>query len=173
MALGIVTEFDDDAGTLRRGAARDRLSKGTVGMLNIVPMLDILFNLLVLFLCFGLGLAPEGALPAKLPAGHGQVAEGTLPLTPLEIRLQGSGGVIQIQLRPQNVRLAGMADLYDQMRALAQSPDYGVDAPVVIVPDPQMEVGLVADAYNAVFQAGFKEIVFGEQTDEVASADGL
>lgn len=143
-------------------------------MLNIVPMLDILFNLLIFFLCFGLALAPEGALPAKLPASHGQAAEGTIPLTPIEVRLQAGslGGAVQIELRPQNIRLGSMADLYDQMKALSQSADFGVDAPVVVVPDPQLPVGFVADAYNAVFQAGFKEIVFGEKTDEVASGDG-
>jgi len=164
---------DEETKSLRRASAKERLTKGSMGMLNIVPMLDILFNLLIFFLCFGLALAPEGALPAKLPASHGQAAEGTIPLTPLEIRLQGSGaGAVQIQLRPQNIRLSSMADLYDQMKALSQSPDFGVDAPVVVVPDPELPVGLVADAYNAVFQAGFKEIVFGEKTDEVASGDG-
>ena len=58
----------EEAPNLRKQGARSRLTRGSVGMLNIVPMLDILFNLLILFLCFGLALSPEGALPAKLPA---------------------------------------------------------------------------------------------------------
>ncbi len=57
-------------------------------MLNIVPMMDILFMLLIFFLCFGLGLPPEGALPAKLPASHGQPG-GTVPLTPIEVQADG------------------------------------------------------------------------------------
>ncbi len=157
----------------RSHAARQRLTKGSVGMLNIVPMLDILFNLLIFFLCFGLVMAPEGALPAKLPASHGQ-APGTMPLTPIEIRLEptsGAGGV-RIVVRPQNVQTASMIDLYALMVTLRDSRDFGVEAPVILLPGPDVSMAFVADAYNAAFQAGFKEIVFGEKnTEEGGSAN--
>lgn len=167
MTLGLIAIPDDEPKSLRRASARERLTKGSMGMLNIVPMLDILFNLLIFFLCFGLAVAPEGALPAKLPASHGQAAQGTLPLTPLEIHLQAGGlaGGVAIEILPQNVHLSSMTELYDQMKGFAQSADFGTDAPVVLVPDPQLAVGIVADAYNAALQAGFKEIVFGDKTN--------
>jgi len=140
-------------------------------MLNIVPMMDILFNLLIFFLCFGLALTPEGSLPAKLPASHGQASGGTVPLTPIEVRLTSVGNAVQVQLRPQGLRLTSMPDLYERMRLLAESSNFGVESPVILVPSPDVPMQFVADAYNAAFQAGFKEIVFGEKTDEGAASD--
>jgi biopolymer transport protein ExbD len=166
-ALPIVEEVSD----LHRRAARSRLTKGSVGMLNIVPMMDILFNLLIFFLCFGLALVPEGSLPAKLPASHGQALGGTVPMTPIEIRLASAGNTVQVQLRPQGIRLTSMADLYEQMKLLAESRDFGIESPVILVPGPDVPMQFVADSYNAAFQAGFKEIVFGEKADESATAD--
>jgi biopolymer transport protein ExbD len=148
-----------------------RPPRSAVGMLNIVPMLDILFNLLILFLCFGLALAPEGALPAKLPGSHGQAA-GTMPLTPIEIRLIGDAGAVRVQMRPQGLQLSNMGDVYTQMKMLVESRDFGADAPVILVPGPDVPMAVVADAYNAAFQAGFKEIVFGDKVDEGTKADG-
>ncbi len=168
--FAIITE--EDSGRLRRRSARERLTKGTVGMLNIVPMMDILFMLLIFFLCFGLALAPEGALPAKLPASHGQPSE-TVPLTPIEVQLASARGGVQVQIRPQGGHVVSMSDLYDRMKRLAESREFGVDAPVILLPGPDLPMSVVADAYNAAFQAGFKEIVFGEKTmDEGAGADG-
>ena len=64
-----------------------------------------------------------------------------------------------------------MADLYDRMRTLSESRDFGVDAPVILMPGEDLPIAVVADAYNAAFQAGFKEIVFGEKTEEGGEAD--
>ncbi len=88
MVSETVTIPEEERRSLRRASARERLTKGSMGMLNIVPMLDILFNLLIFFLCFGLALVPEGALPAKLPASHGQMGGGAMPLAPVEVHLQ-------------------------------------------------------------------------------------
>ena len=163
--------FDMEEGkSFRKESARSRLTKGSVGMLNIVPMMDILFMLLIFFLCFGLALAPEGALPAKLPASHGQAA-GTVPLTPIEIYLVPVSGGVQVQMRPHGGQVASMADLYDRMRTLSESRDFGVDAPVILMPGADLPISVVADAYNAAFQAGFKEIVFGEKTEDGGRAD--
>ncbi len=161
----------EEESNLRRQGARSRLTKGSVGMLNIVPMMDILFNLLIFFLCFGLALIPEGSLPAKLPASHGQAGGGTVPMTPIEVRLASAGNAVQVQLRPQGIRLISMPELYEQMRVLAESRDFGVESPVILVPGPDVPMAFVADAYNAAFQAGFKEIVFGEKADEGAASD--
>jgi biopolymer transport protein ExbD len=155
----------EEKSPIRKESARSRLERGSVSMLNIVPMLDILFMLLIFFLCFGLALAPEGALPAKLPASHGQAA-GTMPLTPIEISLAAVSGGVQVRMRPHGGQVASMADLYDRMRTLSESRDFGVDAPVILMPGEDLPIAVVADAYNAAFQAGFKEIVFGEKTED-------
>ena len=95
-----------------------------------------------------------------------------MPLTPIEIRLTGDAGGVRMQMRPQGIRLSAMADLYAQMMTLRDSRDFGVDAPVILVPGPDVPMAIVADAYNAAFQAGFKEIVFGDKPDEGGAADG-
>lgn len=168
VALPIIEE---EGPNLRKQGARSRLTRGSVSMLNIVPMLDILFNMLIFFLCFGLALAPEGALPAKLPGSHGQAA-GTVPLTPIEIRLTGDAGGVRVQMRPQGIQLSNMADVYAQMKTLVESRDFGADAPVILIPGSDVPMAIVADAYNAAFQAGFKEIVFGDKPDEGGGSDG-
>src|SRR5512142_1401828 len=114
----LIAVADEEPRSLRRVSARQRLTKGSMGMLNIVPMLDILFNLLIFFLCFGLAIAPEGALPARLPATHGQAARAALPLAPVEVHLQAAGSAdsVMIEIRPQNIRLSSMGELYDRMQ---------------------------------------------------------
>jgi hypothetical protein len=39
------------------------------------------------------------------------------------------------------------------------------------MPGADLPISVVADAYNAAFQAGFKEIVFGEKTEDGGKAD--
>ncbi len=68
-----------------------------------------------------------------------------------------------MEIRPQGGHVASMADLYDRMRRLAESREFGVEAPVILLPGPDLPMSVVADAYNAAFQAGFREIVFGEK----------
>ncbi len=46
---------------------------------NMTPMIDIVFNLLIFFLCAGNFNQPEGLLPSRLPKSHGVAAAGDDP----------------------------------------------------------------------------------------------
>jgi len=158
--------ISEESRNLRLQRSKTRLTGGIVGTINCTPMIDIIFNLLIYFLCVGLMHIPEGALPARLPSTHGQ-AQPTLPVSPIEVYLE-QGPVpdsVLVQMRPQASQLTGMLDLYDQMKALAANRNFGVDAPVILVPARDVRLEFVADAYNAAYQAGFKQIVFGEKPE--------
>lgn len=150
----------------RRRRSRGYLSELGVGTINLTPMIDIVFNLLIYFLVVGIVHLAEGALPAHLPATHGEAA-GPVPLPPIEVYLDpdpdGAGCRISVAgVRPQRLVLAGMLDLYAQMAYLGADPDFGTEAVVVLLPAMDVTAGCIADAYNAAYQAGFQQIVFGE-----------
>ncbi len=160
----ITATIPEHAPSPRVERSKQRLLKTRVGSVNLTPMVDVIFNLLVYFLCVGLINLPEGALPAQLPSTHGQVAP-TLPVSPIEIDLLAGATAdeVTIELRPLNRRLpGGMPQLYEQMRALAVSRDFGIDAPVILQPESKVPAAVVVDAYNAAYTAGFKQIAFGE-----------
>lgn len=163
-AASIPTPADSDYRSQLAARSKARLMQGMVGTINCTPMIDIIFNLLIYFLCVGLMSVPEGALPAKLPSTHGQVKQ-SLPVAPIEVYLEPGPTPrdVLITTRPQGLRIVVMADLYEQMKLLAADRRFGIEAPVILVPDRTVPVQFVTDAYNAAFQAGFKQIVFGEK----------
>jgi len=161
-----VATADRSGHSPRRGRGRGYLSELGVGTVNLTPMIDIVFNLLIYFLVVGIVHLAEGALPARLPATHGEAA-GSVPLPPVEVYLDplpdGPGCRISVAgIRPGRLVLASMLDLYAQMAQLASDPDFGTEAVVVLLPDMDVTAECVADAYNAAYQAGFQQIVFGE-----------
>jgi len=129
--------------------------------LNLTPMIDIVFNLLVYFLVVGIVHLAEGALPARLPATHGEMT-GIVPLSPIVLKLQAEADRCRVTLEPYGWVFERMSDLYDRLAELAASPDFGKDIPVIIVPDDEVVVDFVADAYNAAYTAGFTQIGFAQ-----------
>ena len=85
-----------------------------------------------------------------------------VPLSPIILKLQAEADRCRVTLEPYGWVFERMSDLYDRLAELAASPDFGKDIPVIIVPDDEVVVDFVADAYNAAYTAGFTQIGFAQ-----------
>ncbi|MBN1344987.1 MAG: biopolymer transporter ExbD [Phycisphaerae bacterium] len=131
---------------------------------NLTPMIDVVFNLLIFFLCTGNFNQPEGLLPSRLPKHHGVTSGDELPTTPIRVILRqyGSGEhdyTIQIEQRAE--RPNDFRELAEALEALRESPAFSADSQVIIVADGNVRWDHLVNAFNAALVARFKNISFG------------
>ncbi len=125
---------------------------------SMTPMIDVVFLLLVYFLCTASFQQPEQVLPTPLPP-TGSVAYKP---TPEEIEL----GLVRIELEQRAnrplIRLNGrpcpdMNQLRHRLAAIAATEP---NLPVVLDISPEVMIEHVIDAYEAALAAGLKRINF-------------
>jgi biopolymer transport protein ExbD len=131
---------------------------------NLTPMIDVVFNLLIFFLCTGSFNQPEGLLPSRLPKHHGVAASDELPTTPIRVLLRqyGSGDqdyTIRIEQRAQ--RPNDFDELAQVLAGLRESPAFTSESQVIIVADGNVRWDHLVNAFNAALVARFKNISFG------------
>lgn len=143
---------------------------------NLTPMIDVVFQLLIYFLLvtnFALG---EQVFRLDLPE-RGGVAEPRspfdLPEDPLRI-LVGSEGAgvegIRIEIEgpyPQPRTLEELERFLSRSRAGKGSGYFLPDHPLVIVPGETTRWGHVVDVFNATVRAGYLRVRFAEPTPGV------
>jgi biopolymer transport protein ExbD len=142
--------------------------------LNIVPMLDVCFNLLIFFLMSAQFSVGEGILPAELPAGQGQASKSPVdvPAQPIVIALRSLGGeAVSIEIEGMQAAPASFDELYDKLKSLQQSPSnpnapYSDADPVIIKPDDTASWGGVVNAFNAAVRAKYKNVNFGQSANK-------
>ncbi len=148
-----------------------RRRRGRVGRFNqpnLTPMIDVVFNLLIFFLCTGNFNQPEGLLPSRLPKHHGIASADELPTTPIRVRLRqyGSGEqdyTLRIEQRAQ--RPTSFAELAEMLVVLRESPAFTSESQVIVVPEKNVRWDHVVNAFNAALVARFKNISFGTQSE--------
>lgn len=130
--------------------------------LNLVPMIDIVFNLLVFFLVATKFTPAEGVLAGRLPDVRTSQAVLSVPTVPIRIRLvpqDGTGYLIMIEER--SVRPADFDQLAELLRQIQAEPGYDEKTPVVLLADAELVWDHVVNAYNAAVRSKYKNIVFG------------
>jgi biopolymer transport protein ExbD len=141
--------------------------------LNIVPMLDVCFNLLIFFIATAHFAAGEGVLPADLPAGVGGKSSANAPKPPeqpLNIILGALGGEdVSIQIEGMTSPPANFAELFTVLKGLQSGPSnpngiYAPDNPVIIKPDGAVPWGHVVNAFNAAIRAKYTNVNFAQPT---------
>ncbi len=145
----------------RRGRRRRWASPPLV--LNLAPMIDVTFLLLIFFSVTTTFKKAEGYLAAQLrhTAGRPTVP---LPVSPFIVRIQQYGpNPGDYRLRVDNF-IASPATFGELTRFLRQeqgNPGFSDQTPVVIVPDPDQPWDNVVNCWNAALRAGCKNIAFG------------
>lgn len=125
---------------------------------SMTPMIDVVFQLLIYFLCTASFQLAEQQLPTPLPqTGVGQVTE-----TPAEVRelemlrlvLKQPGEQLQMELNGQPC-----ADV-PTLRARLQQLVALANLPVIFDTAPEVQIGNLVAVYDACLAVGMRDIRF-------------
>jgi biopolymer transport protein ExbD len=130
--------------------------------LQLTPMIDCVFLLMVYFIWSSSFTISEQSLPSQLSpqvGGSGpsadRVPEPIEDFEPLVIRLSVVGGRVA-----WTVRDVPMESLAQVNSALVTAARIKRDAPVILHPDPPVPLGDVIDVYDLARLAGFEKVQF-------------
>jgi biopolymer transport protein ExbD len=139
------------------------LSRRTPIDLQMTPMIDCVFLLMVYFIWASSFVPPEMTLPSHLAAqlaGAGQSSASETPPPEADFEkvvvrvLEGNGHVTW------EVNGAGVPSLAQLLVTMQQIANIKADAPVVIHPDRPVPVGDVIDVFDLARLAGFEKVQF-------------
>lgn len=133
--------------------------------LNIAPMIDMTFLLLVFFLVTTRFARSEGMLSSKMPQDRGQVGV-PLPISPIVVRIKQVGeGVDDFAITLDNVDAfpATFTQLAQVLSEIQSRPGFDKETPVVIIPDEDVWWDHVVNAWNAALRAECRNIAFGAE----------
>ncbi len=157
--------FADDKETRYSQRRRRRYAaRGLPIAVNIAPMIDVSFLLLIFFLVTTTFERAEGILASDLPQ-LGAVPAVPLPVSPIVVRLTQTGpghadytiAVDRFQNVPQD-----FGALPDFLQQIHQQPGFDKQTPVVIVAENNVRWDHVVNCWNAALRAGCERIAFGE-----------
>lgn len=137
------------------------LNRGTILELQLTPMIDVVFLLLVFFLWTTSFENPEFDLPGSIadsPIGGGVgVAERPTPepFDEIVIRLVRAGDADRWLINDQPV-----ADANELRQRVAEIVALGVQPPVIVDPDDEIPVGIAVRAYDAARAGGADRVLF-------------
>lgn len=124
---------------------------------KMTPMIDVIFQLLIFFLCTAGFAVPEAVLPTELPRN---AAISTLPATPKDqtevvtVQLSGKETLI-IQMNHQPV--ATVFDLLERLRQIAR---ISRDVPVILDVSSEVPIGQVIAVYDKALSSGLRDVHF-------------
>lgn len=150
---------------LARARRRRRHSRGSATVaLQLAPMIDLTFLLLIFFLVTARFEPAEGVLASDLPRDVG--APGVaLPISPIVVRLATSGvGHDDFTIRIDHFENVptGLSDLTQTLRGIQDQPGFDAKTPVVIVAEDEVKWDHVVACWNAAVAAGYEKIAFAE-----------
>jgi biopolymer transport protein ExbD len=130
--------------------------------INMTPMIDMVFLLIVYFVWTSGDLAQEMLLPSRISEQSGTAASPNTDIPPPEadfdpvvVRVSWEDGATVWRVNDQP--LASLNELREVLQKLA---DIKRDAPVILHPDPEVPLGSVIDGYDLSRVIGFEKIQF-------------
>jgi biopolymer transport protein ExbD len=127
--------------------------------LNVIPLVDVMFMMILFFVLGTHFRQSEGQIPATLPRlgwqGHGDLG---LPLQ-ISIRPDGGDGAIY-EMSGHRGAIHDGTELYQALRARQSTVD-APDAAVIINPGCQTRWRYAVEAFNQAVRARYKAVGFG------------
>lgn len=161
---GFVASSEKPGGRLLRSA---RMASRESLELNIIPLADVTFLLMIFFVIAGSFRFGEGILDARLPR-VGAAADGAkvpLPFTPLTIRIrQSETGADDVQLAVDGAprQPGSFRELPGVLVALRDRAGFDRELLVIIRVDPGVAWDHAVNALNAARRAGFRSVAFAQ-----------
>jgi len=135
--------------------------------LNMTPMIDIIFQLLLFFMCGTKMKTVESKIDAYLPTQHGKAVQQEKPPPPqpeINISLRKDRGSDTPLMYVDESKVKDIEQLRSVLTKLAK---VSKDIPVVIDPSPEVAFKWVILTLDACAQAGFKDTSFAEPPAKV------
>jgi len=134
----------------------------------MTPMIDVTFQLLLFFILACDIRETEGRIPGTLPAKGNivQVVEDKPPPEPIRIRLRPSADHLAANYEVSDYAtvITSEQELYDCLRGRQERLGSGAtEAPVVILPSPDVSWEFVVKAFNQAVRARFTKIGFAQE----------
>lgn len=131
--------------------------------LNVVPLVDVLFLLMIFFIIAGAFLRNEGLLSTKLPPAGLSGSATPLPFSAVMVELRCDAA----DLRKVNIHLSGSQEPIGGFDQLVQAlrgmkSTFGLDPSVVLIikADDPVPWDVVAAGWNSAVRAGFSRVAF-------------
>jgi len=140
----------------RRHVLRDVL------VLNLTPMLDVIFNVLLFLIVVTRFSTPEGYLPARLPARSAAAPGFDVPRVPVRVYVTGDavGGSCAVRINDRNAPPVAPEALIAQLAGLLKQPGFDERTPVYLSADDGVKWDDVVNVYNAALAASYQRIFF-------------
>lgn len=154
----------DTQRTRFRSRRRCRTPSGVPTAVNLAPMIDVTFLLLIFFLVTTTFERAEGILASDLPE-IGAVPAVPLPVSPIVVRIARTGpgdDDYAIRIDRFEARPDDFESLPDFLRRIQQQPGFDTQTPIVIVAENDVRWDHVVSCWNAAIRAGCERIAFGE-----------
>ncbi len=134
--------------------------------LNIVPLIDVLFLLLLFFILGSKFRVEEGQIPGSLPSIGGSQEkfrnENKVNLPPLQVNIRPSADNMQAQFeiegQPRQMSAEELYQFLSKKYEAAQDPDWVLS----IKPLQMVRWEFIVQVYNQAARAGFKTIGFDQ-----------
>ena len=130
----------------------------------MTPMIDVVFLLLIFFVCTASFEIPEQVLPSSLLAAGGQAAD----VEPLE-EIDLEQVIIKLQMEDQRVRWnvneRPLDSLLGVKTLLAAIVDIDPSVPVILDVDGRVPLGHAIDVYDVCRLVGFSKIQFAASVE--------
>ena len=133
--------------------------------LRMTPMIDVIFLLLIFFVCTASFQPPEQWLPTpfSLPGSVSEappLEEDVEELEQVVVHLFGPGSSPRWQVNERPCRT-----LEELAAALLQLARIDTRLPVILDPEPQVPVGEVIQSYDLARTAGFQRVQFAARAE--------
>ncbi|RJP35444.1 MAG: biopolymer transporter ExbD [Phycisphaerales bacterium] len=132
--------------------------------LNITPMIDMTFLLLIFFVVTTTFDRPEGVLASKLPQQSSRYVP--LPLSPIVVRVHPQGADrsgYDLQIDNVSAQPGDFVELAALLQELQTRPGFDADTPVVIMAAAGVRWDHVVNCWNAAVRVKYKNVLFGEE----------
>jgi len=149
---------------LRLRGARE----GGAVSLNVVPLVDVTFLLMIFFVISGSFDVSEGVLRSGIVPAAGRSGTTALPLTPIVIKITSSvevPGACSLELAPFGHRPSSFNELRRILSGIRRQPGFDEQAPVAIRADDGVLWEHVVNGWNAALGAGFSNLAYADSAD--------
>jgi len=160
-----MTRSPNSSGSAAAARRRARRGPGSRMVLNLAPMIDVTFLLLIFFLVTTTFKPAEGILTSRLPKDAG-VPSAALPISPVVVRvsqLDPAGQEYRINIDNYTRRPATFDELAGFLLDIQTNPGFDARTPVVILPATDVRWDHVVNCWNAAVRARCENIVFASQ----------